>query len=456
MSKRAQAMAPLDPDLVARLTPHLARGERLSWVALPAKRRARFADYFIYLFAIPWTAFALFWEGGVFFQADGAARIFMMLFGLPFVLIGFTMLASPLLGRRAKGQLVYGVTDRRALILREGPQPGVHSFGAGTLADFKVQDERDGLLDLYFAVGAGVEAVKLGGLASQSNTMVGFMAIPADGRAQQALAVVKALPAPVGPAPGGDETTVISARGGLEAFRVKLKGQLTARQEDVARRRGRAVARFHLVALAVLALVFGTLVASGGLQAFMVVLIVGLAGLVLAVGNWVIGFVYGRQAAEVARLGELDGLLAAWQQDLHPKGRCTGWVDLRDAQQVPAYRFATSQASGRLKTYHRHLWTRVAFATACGSSLVVELQDKVKYKAGTEVRRAARVRGRLLVNRAVWQQVPAGDFAAGPLRVRVIEREGRTVLLFRGEVSTIAQAGEAVSEVYEALGRAQG
>jgi hypothetical protein len=112
------------------------RGEKLVWAERPDVRIAVLMSFGIWLFAIPWTAFALFWEGMVAgpLIADllgyevanikpsgnvGQGMIWVMaLFGLPFVLIGFGMLLAPLWVFRKGRQTLYVLTNKRIAILQ--------------------------------------------------------------------------------------------------------------------------------------------------------------------------------------------------------------------------------------------------------------------------------------------------------------------------------------------------
>lgn len=117
--------AQLSQDLRQKLQAALAPGERLLWSARPDPRKAP-SGFLIWLFAIPWTAFALFWESAVLQplvasggdMAVSGFSIVMALFGVPFVLIGLAMMALPLLGLLRLGYVVHAVTDRRLLTLR--------------------------------------------------------------------------------------------------------------------------------------------------------------------------------------------------------------------------------------------------------------------------------------------------------------------------------------------------
>ena len=94
---------PLDSKIERLLHEELGPTEKLLWSAAPAPGRLARITLPIFLFAIPWTAFAIFWIAG----ASGFKRPnfgqpagLFPLFGVPFVLIGLGMLSSPYWARR--------------------------------------------------------------------------------------------------------------------------------------------------------------------------------------------------------------------------------------------------------------------------------------------------------------------------------------------------------------------
>ena len=107
----------------------LTMGERLLWSAQPGANRLK-AGLVLWVFAIPWTVFALFWEAMAFLPwaeethtPDGIRLTFgivMPLFGIPFVLIGFWMLWKPIAAMQQAKSTVYALTDRRLFRLVEG------------------------------------------------------------------------------------------------------------------------------------------------------------------------------------------------------------------------------------------------------------------------------------------------------------------------------------------------
>ena len=92
--------------------------ERVEWLDMPKPRFFTPVSTGAFLFAIPWTAFALFWIcGAAGFKIPDfqGPESFFCLFGVPFVLIGFCMLSSPIWAYRSSRKTVYVITDRRAI-----------------------------------------------------------------------------------------------------------------------------------------------------------------------------------------------------------------------------------------------------------------------------------------------------------------------------------------------------
>jgi hypothetical protein len=118
---RLQIPEPLRQKIDRELEPM----EMIRWVDQPIPRYFTAASTTAFIFAFPWTGFALFWMWGASgfgqgFAVGSAPLILFSLFGLPFVLVGFVMLLTPILVRQAALQTVYLITDRRAIILEGG------------------------------------------------------------------------------------------------------------------------------------------------------------------------------------------------------------------------------------------------------------------------------------------------------------------------------------------------
>ena len=175
-------MTSSDPSLLpeplrALVQAELQPGEGVRWLGQPVPARFARAALPAVLFAIPWTAFALFWIWGAAQTTCNApsleARLFP-LFGIPFVGVGLGLFASPWWAlRRARGT-VYLVTDRRAVVLA-GRWPGgvsVRSFEPEKLVDLRREQRADGSGDLVFG-----QDVLVGNRGSRRTVDYGFIAV---------------------------------------------------------------------------------------------------------------------------------------------------------------------------------------------------------------------------------------------------------------------------------------
>lgn len=111
-----------DPLDIA-LTRELQRGERILWQGRPIPR-IQWAAFGIWLFAIPWTAFALFWTAMAYAGTQemggdewSILSLAFPLFGVPFILVGLGMLSMPLLPLFTSRKVVFAVTDQRLIKL---------------------------------------------------------------------------------------------------------------------------------------------------------------------------------------------------------------------------------------------------------------------------------------------------------------------------------------------------
>ena len=134
-------------------------GERVVWKGFQLSRVSR-AGFGLYLFAIPWTAFALFWTvgaaGGI-ASLDSAGPGFIAwafpLFGVPFVLIGFAMFAAPFMPLLNGGKPLFAVTNERGLRIFVGRSLDVQDVPAKNLGSVKRNERRDGTGSLKIAIG---------------------------------------------------------------------------------------------------------------------------------------------------------------------------------------------------------------------------------------------------------------------------------------------------------------
>jgi len=123
----------INPEVESFFQGELKDGEVLVWSAAPAAKRLARKGWFLVVFGIPWTAFAIFWVAGAsgfrvpnFSEPSG----FFPLFGVPFILIGIGLLTSPWWLRREARHTGYFITNRRAVLIRR------NVFGEYTVRSF--------------------------------------------------------------------------------------------------------------------------------------------------------------------------------------------------------------------------------------------------------------------------------------------------------------------------------
>ena len=177
-------MSGSDPSLLPEpirqlIEAELRPGEGVRWVGQPIPGKVARTAWPEVLFAIPWTAFSLFWIWGA-SQATcngkvtAEARMFP-LFGIPFVLVGLGMFSSPLWLMLSARRTVYLVTDRRAVVIRGGwgGNVSVRTFEPEKLVDLRREQDADGSGDLVFG-----QDIKVGSRGSQRAVDYGFLAVP--------------------------------------------------------------------------------------------------------------------------------------------------------------------------------------------------------------------------------------------------------------------------------------
>lgn len=130
----------------------LEAGEHIEWIETPIPRFFTPTATGAFLFGIPWTAFAIFWTAGAAWgtsKGDGLGffRLFP-LFGVPFILIGFGMLSSPLRAYRKALQTVYVISNRRAITFDGGRTTTIRSYSPERLEDVYRKEKKDGTGDV--------------------------------------------------------------------------------------------------------------------------------------------------------------------------------------------------------------------------------------------------------------------------------------------------------------------
>lgn len=122
----------------------LQPNETLLWCGAPGPGKIRSYGRVPILFSIVWLGFSLIWEAA----AIRSGVLVMILFGLPFVLIGLSItLGAPIKNARLKGKIYYAVTDQR-LLIREGEN--VEIFTADRLPPMQIRMNKNGTGSIFF------------------------------------------------------------------------------------------------------------------------------------------------------------------------------------------------------------------------------------------------------------------------------------------------------------------
>ena len=101
------------------------------------------SDAYMIPFSLLWGGFAIFWETDV-LHTSGPNTAFMSVWGIPFVLAGLYLIVGRFFvdgGLRAR--TLYGLTNRRAIIISGLFSRTIHSLPLRTLTDISLQVRSD-------------------------------------------------------------------------------------------------------------------------------------------------------------------------------------------------------------------------------------------------------------------------------------------------------------------------
>jgi len=121
----------------------LSSGEKLLWSGQPrAGIRLRGSDAFVIPFSILWCGFAIFWESMV---VREGAPVFMMLWGIPFVLVGlYIVFGRFIVDALTRRKTFYGITNERIVIISGLFSQEIKSLNLRTLTDVYLSERGDG------------------------------------------------------------------------------------------------------------------------------------------------------------------------------------------------------------------------------------------------------------------------------------------------------------------------
>lgn len=158
-------------------------GERIRWHGGPTPWLLARAQLPAALLGIPFLAFSLFWTytASSIHPKDGSSHdLFFVLWGSMFILIGLSMVLSPLYKAWHAPWIWYVVGERRALIVERTWQTRIASYPAAAVAQFERHSATDGSGKLVF------ERRQSGRRQSQV-TEIGFLGLAEVAPAERAL-----------------------------------------------------------------------------------------------------------------------------------------------------------------------------------------------------------------------------------------------------------------------------
>lgn len=147
-------MQQLAPALKKKLTAELNSDEAIVWLGQPHAGRLMLKGFVLWLFFIPWTAFAVWWMAAAAqFKLPTLhdPATWFALFGLPFVLIGVAGLSAPLWIYYAARHTVHVVTNRRALTISGVRAFRIKGFTREQITHLERLERADGSGDLILA-----------------------------------------------------------------------------------------------------------------------------------------------------------------------------------------------------------------------------------------------------------------------------------------------------------------
>jgi hypothetical protein len=174
------------PVSIAEAVSRELLGERVLWAASPDRWAFAGRYWKTALFGVPFASFAIFWT----YQASHvpAAKgirgfaVFFPLWGLMFVLIGLSMLLSPLWAAWMAGGVYYVVTERRAIIFEKKFKLNIQSFSRAAVAGYERNSSGGPGGNIIFQ-----RIADRGGRGTTRVREIGFIGLPEYAGAEQAL-----------------------------------------------------------------------------------------------------------------------------------------------------------------------------------------------------------------------------------------------------------------------------
>ena len=144
----------LHNDIKPIIIQEVSENEKVLWVGKPRPGALMYAGIGMVLFAIPWTAFAIFWicgASGFKWPTWNGPQSLFPLWGVPFVLVGIGMFSSPYWIKRSADRSGYIITNLRVVIFNwKFKSADVISYNANQLSKLQKKMKADGSGDIVF------------------------------------------------------------------------------------------------------------------------------------------------------------------------------------------------------------------------------------------------------------------------------------------------------------------
>jgi hypothetical protein len=151
-------MPNVDQDSLVAIQPELTSGESVLWAGRPSTRVLFHGeDAYLIPFSLLWGGFALFWELGVagywgFEKPQIGSPVFMLLWGIPFVVVGQYMIWGRFVcAVWKKKRTHYAVTNRRVIVVQDGWKHKVASAYIDTIPSLMKENRSREFGTLRFA-----------------------------------------------------------------------------------------------------------------------------------------------------------------------------------------------------------------------------------------------------------------------------------------------------------------
>jgi hypothetical protein len=134
----------------SEITAQLDADEKLLWSGRPGRGLAlRSSDIIMIPFSLFWAGFAFFWEYEV---VSSAKDSFMMIWGIPFVLVGIYILFGRfIVDKMNRDKTSYGVTSKRVIIISGLFGRKVKSLNTKSLSEISLEKKGDGSGTITFS-----------------------------------------------------------------------------------------------------------------------------------------------------------------------------------------------------------------------------------------------------------------------------------------------------------------